>query len=92
MFILTRSHNTFVSGASDGILSIWDHTAKKRMRLFPKYPTAISALSFSPDGTKLAIGVSYEHDNAVASPEEQARVLLLVKPTVMDDCRPKARA
>lgn len=61
------------------------------MRLFPKYPSAISALSFSPDGKKLAIGVSYEHDNTIASPEQQARVLLLVKTTVMDDCKPKAR-
>ncbi|RSH76665.1 uncharacterized protein EHS24_005412 [Apiotrichum porosum] len=85
-------HNTFASGGSDGVLSIWDHSAKKRMRLYPKYPTAISALSFSPDGTRLAIGVSYEHDNAVASPEDQARVLLLLKETVMDDCKPKARA
>ncbi|KAL1405067.1 mitotic spindle checkpoint protein Bub3 [Vanrija albida] len=85
-------HNTFASGGSDGVLSIWDHNAKKRMRLYPKYPTAISALAFSPDGSKLAIGVSYEHDNAVASPEEQARVLLLLKETVQEDCKPKARA
>jgi cell cycle arrest protein BUB3 len=62
------------------------------MRLFPKYPTAISALSFSPDGTKLAIGVSYEHDNSASSADEQSRVLLLVKTTVMEDCKPKARA
>ncbi|TXT04368.1 hypothetical protein VHUM_04135 [Vanrija humicola] len=80
-------HNTFASGGSDGVLSIWDHNAKKRMRLYPKYPTAISALAFSPDGSKLAIGVSYEHDNAVASPEEQARVLLLLKETVQEDCK-----
>ncbi|WOO86141.1 Mitotic checkpoint protein BUB3 [Vanrija pseudolonga] len=85
-------HNTFASGGSDGVLSIWDHNAKKRMRLYPKYPTAISALAFSPDGSTLAIGVSYEHDNAVASPEEQARVLLLLKETVQEDCKPKARA
>lgn len=73
------------------MLSVWDHNAKKRMRLYPSYPTAISALSFSPDGTKLAIGVSYEHDNAVTNPEDQARVLLLLKETVMDECKPKAR-
>ncbi|GMK54973.1 hypothetical protein CspeluHIS016_0200290 [Cutaneotrichosporon spelunceum] len=83
-------HNTFASGGSDGILSIWDHSAKKRMRLYPKYPSAISALSFAPDGTRLAIGVSYEHDNAVP-PAEQNTVMLLLKETVMDDCKPKAR-
>lgn len=56
------------------------------MRLYPKYPSAISALSFSPDGTRLAIGVSYEHDNAVP-PAEQKTVMLLLKETVMDDCK-----
>ena len=80
------SHNTFVSGGSDGFISIWDHSAKKRMKLYPKYPTAISALAFSPDGTKLAIGASYEHDNAV--PEvDRLKVSLFVKDTVMDDCK-----
>ncbi|EIW71496.1 hypothetical protein TREMEDRAFT_22615, partial [Tremella mesenterica DSM 1558] len=51
--------NTFASGGSDCHVSIWDHTAKKRMKLYSKYPTAISALAFSPDGRKLAIGASY---------------------------------
>lgn len=80
-------HNTFASGGSDGFISIWDHNAKKRMKLFPKYPAPISALAFSPDGTKLAIGASYEHDNAVTKPEEQATVMVLIKNTVMDDCK-----
>lgn len=69
------------------MLSVWDHSAKKRMRLYPKYPTAISALAFSPDGARLAIGVSYEHDNSVTDPKEQTTVMLLVKETVMDDCK-----
>lgn len=84
------SHNTFASGGSDGFISIWDHTAKKRMKLYPKYPTAISALAFSPDGTKLAIGASYEHDNAVVE-GERGRTLLLIKDTVMEDCKVSRR-
>ena len=56
------------------------------MKLYPKYPTAISALAFSPDGTKLAIGASYEHDNTL-SKEEQGRVMILIKDTVMEDCK-----
>lgn len=61
------------------------------MKLYPKYPTAISALAFSPDGSKLAIGASYEHDNAVGK-DEQGRVLVLVKDTVMEDCKVRGRA
>ncbi len=79
-------HNTFASGGSDGFISIWDHSAKKRMKLYPNYPTAISALAFSPDGSKLAIGASYEHDNAVGR-EEQGKVMVLIKDTVMEDCK-----
>lgn len=80
------SHNTFASGGSDGFISIWDHSAKKRMKLYPKFPTSISALAFSPDGSRLAIGASYEHDNAVGG-EDKGKVLVLIKDTVMDDCR-----
>lgn len=56
------------------------------MKLYPNYPTAISALAFSPDGSKLAIGASYEHDNAVGR-EEQGKVMVLIKDTVMEDCK-----
>lgn len=85
-------HNTFASGGSDGFISIWDHTAKKRMKQYPKFSNEISALSFSPDGSKLAIGISYEHDNGVPNAEDREKRQLLVKTTVMDDCKPKVKA
>ncbi len=87
--VIYHSHNTFVSGGSDHTLSIWDHLSKKRMKLYSKYPHEVSALSFSPDGEKLAIGVSYEHDNGMLGKgeEEIGKRGLMVKMTVMDDCR-----
>ena len=85
----SNRHNTFASGGSDGFISIWDHQTKKRMKVYPKYPTSIAALAFSPDGRRLAIACSYEHDNALldGTPEDRSRVLLLIKETVNDDCR-----
>ena len=56
------------------------------MKLYAKYQTAISALAFSPDGSKLAIGASYEHDNAVGE-AERGTVMLLIKDTVAVDCK-----
>lgn len=62
------------------------------MKLYPRLPTAVSALAFSPDGSKLAIGASFEHDNALSAADDQAKVMLLIKDTVMDDCRVRLSA
>jgi len=56
-----RKYNTFATGGSDGHVSIWDWKNKKRIIQFHKYPTSISSLSFSPDGSNLAIACSYLH-------------------------------
>ncbi|KAJ2912363.1 hypothetical protein MD484_g8053, partial [Candolleomyces efflorescens] len=55
-------YNTFASSGSDGTLSIWDHKVKKRLRQYPKYPNAVSAIAFNCDGTKIAVGASYTWD------------------------------
>jgi len=52
-------HGTFATGGGDGIVSVWDPVNQKRLREFPKYPAAISSLSFSPNGDYLAIAASY---------------------------------
>lgn len=54
-----QKFNTFATGGSDGFVSIWDGKNKKRLVQFHRYPTAISSLSFSPDGSTLAIACSF---------------------------------
>ncbi|EIM89377.1 WD40 repeat-like protein [Stereum hirsutum FP-91666 SS1] len=84
-------YNTFASSGSDGTVSIWDHKVKKRLRQYPRYNTAIPAIDFNCDGTKLAIGVSYNWDNG----DEEAKKLsnterpaVFVR-TVGDEVKPK---
>ncbi|XP_068695816.1 mitotic checkpoint protein BUB3-like [Montipora capricornis] len=64
-------HNTFATGGSDGFVNIWDGFNKKRLCQFHRYPTSISSLSFSNDGSLLAIASSYmyEEDEKDHSPD-----------------------
>jgi cell cycle arrest protein BUB3 len=50
------------TGGSDGTVAVWDHRAKKRIKLYNRLSSAISALAFDADGTQLAIGVSSMQD------------------------------
>lgn len=51
-------YGTFASGGGDGIVSLWDGMAKRRLRQYPKYSASVAALSFSNNGKYLAIGTS----------------------------------
>ncbi|OAV87346.1 hypothetical protein PTTG_00592 [Puccinia triticina 1-1 BBBD Race 1] len=63
------THGTFATGGGDGIVSIWDSAAKKRLRQLPKYPGSITSLAFNSDGSKLAIGCSVlEEENPANNP------------------------
>lgn len=74
-------HNTFASAGGDGIVSIWDHNAKKRLRQYPKYHNSVNDVAFNSTGTKLAIGVSYGWDKAAVGSAlpENARVSVFVR-------------
>jgi cell cycle arrest protein BUB3 len=53
---------TFATGGCDGTVVLWDCANKKKLTALPTFPTSISALAFSPDGTELAIASSYTHE------------------------------
>ncbi|KAJ8025970.1 Mitotic checkpoint protein BUB3 [Holothuria leucospilota] len=55
-------HNTFATGGSDGYVNIWDGFNKKRLCQFHRYPSSISSLAFSNDGSTLAIASSYMYE------------------------------
>ena len=58
-----KDYNTFATGGSDGYVNIWDGYNKKRLCQFHRFPTSIASLSFSSDGTVLAIASSYMYEN-----------------------------
>ncbi|KAL8745850.1 MAG: hypothetical protein Q9190_002049 [Brigantiaea leucoxantha] len=51
-------HGTFASGGGDGLVSLWDGLAKRRIRQYQRYGSSVAALSFSGDGKHLAVAIS----------------------------------
>ncbi|GJQ14592.1 hypothetical protein GpartN1_g6383.t1 [Galdieria partita] len=52
-------YGTFATGGGDGVVNIWDGDSKKRICQLRSFPSSISSLSFSSDGSQLAIASSY---------------------------------
>ncbi|KAH7100327.1 WD40 repeat-like protein [Auriculariales sp. MPI-PUGE-AT-0066] len=82
-------HGTFASGGSDGTVSLWDHTAKKRLRQLPKFKEGVPALAFSADGKKLAVAVSYCWDEG-EKPSALGKTSVIVR-DIGDEAKPKAK-
>ena len=72
-------YNTFASAGSDGTVSIWDHKLKKRLRQYPKYNSAVPSVSFNCDGTKLAVGVSYNWDDGEEGAKTAERPAVFIR-------------
>lgn len=56
------SYGTFATGGGDGVVNIWDGLNKKRLFQLSSYPTSISSLDFSRDGSYLVIASSYQYE------------------------------
>jgi len=76
---------TFATGGSDGGVCVWDGYAKKRLWRLNPFDTAVSSLSFSADGTQLAVAVSYTFDNGekVPSPANEIAIRQITDSEVM---------
>ncbi|KAI9352160.1 WD40-repeat-containing domain protein [Obelidium mucronatum] len=80
-------HGTFVSGGSDGMVNLWDGFNKKRLRQYPRYSAGISSLSFSRDGSMLAIGCSYTYEEGELQNKPADSVF--IRPMGENETRPK---
>ena len=58
-----KHRQTFATGGCDGTVVLWDGRNKKKLTALPAFPTSISAMCFSPDGTEIAIASSYTHED-----------------------------
>mmetsp|Transcript_28578 Transcript_28578/g.62160 ORF Transcript_28578/g.62160 Transcript_28578/m.62160 type:complete len:328 (-) Transcript_28578:193-1176(-) len=70
------TRGTFASGGSDSSVCFWDGEAKKRIWKLDPFSTSIASLSFSADGSSLAIGVSYTFDEGEKYPCPSEEVVI----------------
>jgi len=84
------NHNyrhTFATGGCDGTVVLWDGQNKKKLTALPAFPTSISAMCFSPDGTELAIASSYTHEEGHR--EQHPQDELYIRQILDSDVMPK---
>ncbi|CBX94032.1 hypothetical protein IAQ61_003904 [Plenodomus lingam] len=58
-------HGTFATGGGDGVVSLWDAVAKRRIRQYQKFPASVQTIAFSSDGKYVAVGVSPGFEDGV---------------------------
>ncbi|CAM0906547.1 unnamed protein product [Alopecurus aequalis] len=56
------TYGTLATGGCDGYVYTWDGDNQKRLFQYPRYETSIAALSFSRDGSLLAVASSYTYE------------------------------
>ncbi|KAJ1735236.1 mitotic spindle checkpoint protein Bub3 [Coemansia biformis] len=78
--------HTFVTGGSDGAVSLWDPDNKKRLKQYQGYPTSIAALDFNASGRALAIASSYVYDEGERDHPPDS---IWIKPISETEARPK---
>jgi len=61
------------------MVSVWDHESKKRLRQFPKYHSPVSSISFSHDGSKLALAVCDVWDEGEEASKQAKRPSIFVR-------------
>ncbi|XP_078435356.1 mitotic checkpoint protein BUB3.1-like [Wolffia australiana] len=81
-------YGTFATGGCDGYVNVWDGNNKKRLYQYSKYPTSISALSFSRDGGLLAVASSYTYEEGDISHEPDT---IFVRTVNEMEVKPKPR-
>jgi len=71
-------YGTFVTGGSDGTMSVWDAVARARTKTFASAGGPITATAFNRDGKLLAYAVSYDWNKGYAfnSPEHVNKIMI----------------
>ncbi|KXJ85506.1 mitotic checkpoint protein BUB3 [Microdochium bolleyi] len=80
---------TFASGGGDTTVALWDAEAKRRMKIYPKFPESVAALAFSTDGRYLAIATCPGFETGMEDYSGEGRTRILIRELSETEARPK---
>ncbi|KAJ2510875.1 mitotic spindle checkpoint protein Bub3 [Coemansia sp. RSA 1939] len=81
-------HHTFVTGGSDGAVSLWDPENKKRLKQYQGYPTSVSSLDFNASGSVLAVSSSYTYEEGEKDHPPDS---IWIRPIAENETKPKQK-
>ncbi|KAI8322433.1 WD40 repeat-like protein [Martensiomyces pterosporus] len=81
-------HQTFVTGGSDAMVSLWDPDNKKRLKQYHKYPASVASLDFNASGNTLAVAASYTYDEGEKDHPPDS---IWIKSVSESETKPKAK-
>ncbi|KAI4601095.1 hypothetical protein KJ359_012282 [Pestalotiopsis sp. 9143b] len=70
---------TFASGGGDATVALWDAAAKRRMKIYQKFPDSVASLAFSSDGKYLAIGVCPGFETGMEDYSGEGRTKIVIR-------------
>ncbi|KAI1201440.1 WD40-repeat-containing domain protein [Nemania serpens] len=86
------AYGTFASGGGDATVALWDADAKRRMKVYQKFPDSVAALAFSADGRHLAVGVCPGFETGMEDYTGEGRTKILVRELGENEALPKGKA
>lgn len=73
------TYGTFASGGGDTTVALWDAEAKRRMKVYQKFPDSVASLAFSPDGHYLAIAVCPGFETGMEDYSGEGRTKVIIR-------------
>ncbi|KAI0415481.1 WD40-repeat-containing domain protein [Xylaria grammica] len=86
------AYGTFASGGGDATVALWDADAKRRMKVYQKFPDSVAALAFSADGRYLAVAVCPGFETGMEDYSGEGRTKILVRVLGENEALPKGKA
>ncbi|KAK3697573.1 mitotic spindle checkpoint protein Bub3 [Vermiconidia calcicola] len=85
-------YGTFATGGGDGVVALWDAQTKRRVRQYHPLNSSVAAMSFSPDGKSLAIGISPGFEDGKESDDiDASQVKVVVRELADGEAKPKEK-